>query len=398
MLTKTGTSRYEAGVKRDGPRWAGDPMFADRPGRMRLPRRRLLAGAGSLPLARPAHAGPLPSLKDAAASAGLKVGTDSDVEITKAPPAYAELLAQQCNLFAPVLSWSSIESRLTPSHQLWEEPNIGWARRHGMKLTGAHLLWHLRSPDWLASMDDAAARAEVDRHITQLAGRYAGQVYSWNVVNEAIETRRGEPDGIRQDLYASKLGPDWMARAFMTAKAADPGALMLYNDALFENTDTRSSRNRDALLRLLDRLQRAGAPIDGVGTQSHIRLDDTIFDPGVYRRFLRDIASRGLKIVVTELDVFDYRGGPDTAARDADVASRYRMFLNAALDETAVKAVVLWGLSDRYTWITPERGGVFTRPDRLPARPLPFDDQFQPKPAFYAILDAFKAAPQRRPG
>ena len=272
-----------------------------------------------------------------------------------------------------------------------------FARAHGMRLTGAHLLWHLRSPDWLPALGDADLQAAVDRHIVRMTGRYAGQAWSWNVVNEAIDTRGGDANGIRTDLYASRLGPDWMARAFRTARAADARTLLLYNDAQFETADALSAARRDALLRLLDRLQRAGAPIDGVGTQSHLRLDGAVFDPAVFRRFLRDIANRGLVIVITEMDVFDYAAGPDIAARDAAVAARYRAFLDVALDEAAVKAVVLWGLSDRYTWITPDRPGPYARPDRLPARPLPFDDQFRPKPAFQAVVEALRGAPGRVP-
>ena len=358
--------------------------------------RRGLLGAAAASLTRPAWADfALPSLKAVAAQAGLLFGTDSDTPIAAAPPVYGELIAQQCNLFAPNLSWSSVEPR--QGQPLSEDPNVPFVRARGMRLTGAHLLWHLRSPDWLLALDGAASQAAVDQHIAQVVSRYAGQAWSWNVVNEAIDTRNGDANGIRQDIYASRLGPDYMVRAFHTARATDARALLLYNDAQFEMADALSAARRDALLRLLDRLQRAGAPIDGVGTQSHLRLDGTPFDPAVFRQFLREIASRGLVIVITEMDVFDYAVGPGFPVRDAAVAARYRAFLDVALDEPAVKALVLWGLSDRYTWITPDRPGPYARPDKLPARPLPFDDQFRPKPAFYAVLEALRAAPRRRP-
>ena len=362
---------------------------------MDISRRGLLGAAGATVARRARADNALPSLKAEAARAGLLFGTDSDVAISAAPPVYGDLLAQQCNLFAPSLSWSRVEP--TRGQASVEDPNVPLARARGMQLTGAHLLWHLRSPDWLPALDDAALRAAVDRHIVQMASRYAGQAWSWNVVNEAIDTRNGDANGIRTDLYSSRLGSDWMVRAFRTARSVDARALLLYNDAQFEMADALSSARRDALLRLLDRLQRAGAPIDGVGTQSHLRLDGTPFDPGAFRRFLHEIASRKLVVVISEMDVFDYATGPDIASRDAAVAARYRAFLEVALNEPAVKAVVLWGLSDRYTWITPDRPGPYARPDRLPARPLPFDDQYRPKPAFSAVLDALKGAPRRLP-
>ena len=129
--------------------------------------------------------------------------------------------------------------------------------------------------------------------------------------------------------------------------------------------------------------------------QTHLVLDDTRFDPDLYRRFLREVASRGLRIVLTEMDVQDKRGGPDIKARDADVAARYTAVLDAALDEPAVKAVVVWGLCDRYTWLDGSQHPNLGRPDGLPTRPLPFDENLAPKPAFYAILEAFRRAPKR---
>ena len=344
----------------------------------------------------PAAAQPnAPSLKTAAAAAGLRVGTDSDVPIVGAAPGYAGLVAQQCGLFAPNLSWAYIAGKTPGVEPVREDPNIAFARAAGMKLTGGHLLWYLRTPPWFAGLDQDAARLAAELHVAAIAGRYAGQVYSWNVVNEAIDTRQGDANGMRRTVLTEKLGPGYMTAAFRNARAADPHALLLYNDGQFEMATSAQAARRDALMRLLDRLQRDGAPIDGVGLQSHLVLDDTAFDQTTYRRFLQDIAGRGLRIVLTELDVQDKQVGPDIATRDAAVAARYTALLDVALAETAVKAVVLWGLCDRYTWLTAATQPNLGRPDGLPTRPLPFDADLHPKPAFYAILDSVRRAPKR---
>ena len=339
----------------------------------------------------------LPSLKAVAAVAGLRFGTDSDIRISEAMPGYSALIAQQCNLLAPILSWPYVAGKLGEAEPIREDPNIAFARSAGMKLTGGHLLWYLRMPPWFSGLDQSAAAQTVDRHIAQLAGHYSGQAYSWNVVNEAIETRpgRGDANGLRPTILGEKLGPDYMTRAFHSARAADPHALLLYNDAMLEMATPAQGSRRDALMRLLDVLQRSGAPIDGVGLQSHMVLDGDRFDAGLYRRFLRELAGRGLKIVLTELDVQDKLGGPGFAQRDAEVAACYTALLDAALDEQAVKAVVVWGLSDRYTWLVASHQSNLGRPDGLPTRPLAFDDSLTPKPAFYAILAALRRAPKR---
>ena len=370
-------------------------MSTARSGRRSLLRTAASASLFGLIEPRPSAAA-LPTLKEAAAAAGLRFGSSSDIDIARAPTAYATLFAAQCGLFAPQLGWGSIAPRPDAVEPAWEDPNVDFARVHGMTLTGAHLLWHENSPGWFADLPaGAAAQQAVDRHIRQTAGHYAGRVFSWNVVNEAIDTRNGTSDGLRRSIYLQKLGPDFIARAFASARVADPRALLVYNDYGVETAGRLETARRDALLRLLDRVQRS-APIDGVGLQSHLSLGGARFDAAAYRRLLRDIAARGLVILITELDVLDSVADADVERRDAEVAAHYRAFLSVVMDEPAVASLVTWGLSDRYTWLTRERGASFGRADGRPTRPLPFDADLQPKPAYYALLEAFRAAPRRR--
>lgn len=139
--------------------------------------RRSLLGVGLLatlagPQAEAASA--VPSLKQAAARAGLWFGSDSDVQIDKMPPTYARLFEEQCDLLATQLSWGSIAPNRTSNEPAWEDPNVGFARAHGIRLTGGHLLWHENSPAWFAGLEPAAAQAAVDQHIRQMVTHYAG--------------------------------------------------------------------------------------------------------------------------------------------------------------------------------------------------------------------------------
>ena len=141
-----------------------------------------------------------------------------------------------------------------------------------MPLTGSHLLWHEWLPAWFARIPNRTeAERLVRQHVTTLATLFAGKVYSWNVVNEAIRPEDGRPDGLRITPLLEKLGPGYIAAAFATARAADPRAKLLYNDYDMEAASPSQEARRDALLRLLDQLQGQGAPIDGVGLQSHLR-------------------------------------------------------------------------------------------------------------------------------
>ena len=80
-------------------------------------------------------------------------------------------------------------------------------------------------------------------------------------------------------------------------------------------------------------------------------------------------------------------------ARSSDriVAGMYEDYLSVVLDEPAVIAVLTWGLSDRYSWLSSYK----PRPDKAPVRPLPFDAQMQRKLAWNAIARAFDKAPKR---
>jgi endo-1,4-beta-xylanase len=119
----------------------------------------------------------------------------------------------------------------------------------------------------------------------------------------------------------------------------------------------------------------------------------------VLRRFLADIAGLGLTIQITELDVTDENAAADETMRDRLVADTYSRFFDAALDEPAVKMVVTWGLSDRHSWIVRrETNEAKWRQDGMISRPLPFDADLKPKPAFEAMARAFTHAPQRTPG
>jgi endo-1,4-beta-xylanase len=337
------------------------------------------------------------TLRGAAASAGLIYGSCSDEQFQKQPPAYQALFLSQCALYAGILSWQGIAP--DPAHEDdRHDPNVAIALAAGLQLTGAHLLWHEHTPAWLQSLPRDQAQQAAAAHIQRLAGFYRGKCFSWNVVNEAINPREQSPDGLRLDSPLLRaLGPDFFAAAFREARAADPAALLLYNEYDLELDSPDQQARRTALFHLLDRLQKAKVPIDGVGLQSHLKLarfDD--FHEKTYRGFLRDLAQRGLKIVITELDIDD-RGAPAAPEeRDRAVAEIYARFLAVALDEPSVVALITWGICDPYSWLNhTSYFPQFVRPDGLPQRPLLFDAELLPKPAYDALLRALQQAPRR---
>jgi endo-1,4-beta-xylanase len=136
-------------------------------------------------------------------------------------------------------------------------------------------------------------------------------------------------------------------------------------------------------------------PVHAFGIQAHLLADQfrERFHAKQYRHFLRELADRGLKIFITEMDVLDDGLPAATGPRDRAVADVYRRYLDVTLEERDVAAVINFGLTDRYTWLDED----YPRDDGAHRRPLPFDDELHRKPAFYAISRALHGAPRRRP-
>jgi endo-1,4-beta-xylanase len=259
-----------------------------------------------------------------------------------------------------------------------------WAQSVNLPMRGTHLVWHSNLPAWFASnVTSANATQYMQDHIVAFMGRYKGQFHSWNPVNEAVLPGDGRPDGLRNSPWMQLLGPQYISQAFMFAAQADPAATLVYNEFGIEDDSAAADRKRQFTLQLLQNLKQQGVPIHALGMQSHIAANSSI-NATKLTAFMNAVAALGLKILITELDVKDQSLPSDIATRDAGVAAQYHTYLSTVLAHPAVNTVVLWGLSDRNTWLT----GQAPRTDGLPVRVLPLDDQLQRKPAWTAIVNA----------
>ncbi|MCR0982321.1 endo-1,4-beta-xylanase [Roseomonas populi] len=269
------------------------------------------------------------------------------------------------------------------------------AREGFGKVRGHTLVWHEALPRWF---DPNAGASEMRRtlalHIRTVAGRYAGRVSSWDVVNEPIFEWHRRPDGLRASPFLRALGPDYIAMALEMAAEADPAARLVINEYDLELDSPDQAFRRRAMLELLNGLVQRRAPVHALGIQAHIAPRSAPLNPELLRRFIRDVASLGLKVEITELDMVDRLLPADPALRDAENAAMNRDFLRAILPERAVDTVVLWGLSDLHNW--QDHSSSARRKDGLPARTNAYDRDMRRKPDWYAIRDALRDAP--RPG
>jgi endo-1,4-beta-xylanase len=335
------------------------------------------------------------SLRDHAESRGLLVGCAVVPDRLTNEADYASLVTAQANLVVAenAMKWQALRPAPDRYDFAGADELVVFAAMHGQKIRGHNLCWHQALPDWFeGTVTTENARQVLVQHIDKVAGRYAGRLHSWDVVNEAVEPRDGRPDGLRNSPWLRLVGPDYVELAFRTAREADPSALLTYNDYAIELDTEDHTEKRAQVLLLVRRLRARGIPIDAVGVQSH--LDATGPRPGRgLQRFVRELNGLGLQVFLTELDINDQQLPTAVAARDAAVASVYRDYLGLMLAEPNVRAVLTWGITDKYTWLTREKA----RPDGKPQRSLPFDADLHPKPAFFAMRDAFDVRATSRP-
>jgi endo-1,4-beta-xylanase len=334
-------------------------------------------------------------LQQLAANKGLLFGSCLALKYFVQSPAYQQLFLEQCDIATPELhmKWSSLSSQPGVYDFATADNFVAFCRTNRLKVRGHTLVWHDALPPWVVSqLTPATGQAIMTEHIHKVAAHFAGQLYSWDVVNEVLDPGSHRPDGLRDTPWLENCGVDYIETAFRTAAAADPKAMLVWNENYLEVSNGFGRPKRTAMLALLDKMLARGVPIQGVGIEAHLRADQAaVLGDESYEAFLADLGRRGMKIFITELDIQDVALAPDPQVRDQAVADLYGKFLSASLRQPAVKGIVTWGLADRFTWIA----GYRPRKDGLPVRPLPFDADCRPKAAYYEIAQTLEAAPSR---
>jgi endo-1,4-beta-xylanase len=269
---------------------------------------------------------------------------------------------------------------------------VAFAQQHKMAVHGHALVWHKHVPDAFSVLGGNPERfAKFYRaYILAATRRYAGQLRGWDVLNEPINH---DGVGLRDSAWSQVLGTDeHMLLAFAHAAEGDPATPRFLNEYGLEKSDKRAS-----FMRLVERLLAQGALIDGIGTQTHIDIN---LPRGALTATLRDLASFGLPIHVSELDISMGRDRLDTRSSEHKLATQAELASELveayfALPAPQRYAITFWGLRDRDSWL---RQPPFTR--FSVDRPSPFDDDGCPKPMARALTDALarQAAGSGKPG
>jgi endo-1,4-beta-xylanase len=360
-------------------------------------------GASTLAGMATAMAAPTGQLYQAARAKGILYGSSTATWQFEPDPAYAALFAREAGMAFTEddLLWYRLRtSRNAALDFSYGDRFVAFAQANAQPVFGAHLVWDEGLgdgwyPDELYDLGQQEARDILFGTIQQEVAHYRGQMRFWVCANEVTDARRKDANGFwTVEPWYITIGPTYVEEAFQLTHQEDPAALLCMNEFGTESESSAATK-RTSILKAIDYLKSKNAPMHALGIEAHLNANRFAqnFNTAAYRTFLANVAARGLHIFITELDVLDDGLKADITTRDAGVADVYSRFLSVALQEPAVKIVNTFGLSDRYTWLQED----FPRRDGAPRRPLPFDDQLQPKPAYNAILNAFNNAPTRTP-
>lgn len=327
----------------------------------------------------------------------IPFGSAARTQFIQSDPDYRDSLLQYCSRLTPEIEfkWDQIEPRQGQFTFDAADGVANFARDHGKEIYGHTLLWHRSMPPWLPDyLQQTKDWTTVSGHVSRMVGRYSGVSY-WDVVNEPIDTGFRD-DGLRPSVFLDCFGPDYIAMALQAARAASAGANLLINEYGLEYDLTVEHDRRYHFLRLLERLKKSGAPIDGIGLQAHLDLRKGPVSQAAIASFLKEIRNLGLFIFVTELDVTEADYVRPAAERDAKVGSEVARYLDVVCDFEDLRGVATWGLTDRYSWlglppdeIEAYKEHGYWRDGTSPGfnRGLPLDTDLRPKP----FLGALKA-------
>ena len=260
----------------------------------------------------------------------------------------------------------------------------------GAALRGHTLAWHQSTPGHLRNATPEHFVTAQTAHMLALMQRFKGRIHTWDVLNEVIDANAADRQGMRQSVLSKLWGTGRYPALFELARATDPSAKLAYNDYGMEQDEPWCEARRSILLRLLEAWVKRGTPIDAMGLQAHLDLSRR-FSAQKLLRFFDELQALGLSIQITELDVRDASNSGGLAARDAAIAALYKDFMDACLCHPAVEMVVMWNVTDGDSWINRWNQGQ-RRSDGMLQRPLLFDGQGLPKPAFHAVATSLGEA------
>jgi endo-1,4-beta-xylanase len=313
---------------------------------------------------------PPDSLRALAKPINLRIGT-AVAPSQFGNAAYAKIAGEQFSSVTPEneMKWQVVEPTRGTYDWAAADRVVAFADQHDQLVRGHTLVWHNQLPDWLTTgvsngtIGDAELRSLLRKHITDEVTHFKGNVWQWDVANEFFANAWDPhplPSGINGDnFWVQHLGEGILADAFRWAHAADPRALLFYNDFNIAGEDGTNAKS-DAVYAWAKRMLEQGVPIHGIGDQGHL---DTQYGFSGARMTadLERFAGLRLRVALTEADVRTFVDNATEQVPTDPLALfaqpyEFHQMLNACLAVRNCLSFTVWGLGDAYSWVP----GFFT--------------------------------------
>ncbi|KAK4459476.1 glycoside hydrolase superfamily [Cladorrhinum samala] len=239
--------------------------------------------------------------------------------------------------------WESTEPSRGSFNYASGDITANTAKASGQGIRCHTLVWHSQLPNWVSSgsWTKDTLTSVIDTHMSNVMGHYKGQCYAWDVVNEAIND-----DGTwRDSVFYRVFGTDFLPLSFKLAKKYDTNAKLYYNDYNLEYNGAKTNR----AVEVVNIIQAAGAPIDGVGFQGHLIVGSTPSRANLATT-LRRFTALGVEVAYTELDI-RHSSMPPSSAAQVTQGNDYANVVGSCLDVAGCVGVTVWGFTDKYSWV-----------------------------------------------
>lgn len=295
--------------------------------------------------------------------------------------------------YTAILSDADEFGQITPGNtQKWQytEPTEGtfsytegdvivdFAQNNSQIMRCHNLVWYSQLPSWVSSgsWTNETLTSAMTTHITNEVTHYKGQCYAWDVVNEALSD---DGDGsYRDNIFYETIGEYYIPIAFSTAAAADPDALLYYNDYSIEYEGAKMT----AALGVVDLIQGAGIQIDGIGLQGHFIVGE-VGTASSLASVLEQFTAKGVDVAYTEVDVrHETLPANDTAIEQQAVD--YANVVSACLQVDGCVGVTVWDFDDKYSWVPSTFEGQ--------GEACLYDENLSKKPAWTSVSSVLAAA------
>jgi endo-1,4-beta-xylanase len=317
-------------------------------------------------------------------------------QIEEKEPNAAILVPQQFNT---ITSENIMKAEVI--HPEWDTYNfdladkfVAYGKKNNMFVVGHTLVWHSQLSPFANNIQSKDSfLLFFTNHINAIAGRYAGKINSWDVVNEALN----EDGTLRKSVFLEKLGEDYIRKAFELAAKADPKAKLYYNDYNIEQPQKRAGT-----IALIKKIQASGTKIDGVGIQAHWSINGLPLKD--IEEAILEFAALGLKVSFTELDLTvlpnpwdlvgaevsqNFEGSPYMNPYIAGLPDSMQIKLAKEYEDLfklfikhkdKIERVTFWGVNDGQSWLN------YWPIKNRTNHPLFFDRDFKPKLAYKKVM------------